>query len=61
VIEVIGDLDGFAQREIAGEDDVLSPERDDERALRGPWADPRDRGELPNDLVVRQSTQGVRV
>src|ERR1700732_4100415 len=51
VIKLIGVLDRLARREIAGQDDVLSPERDQQSTLRRPWADPRDRGEFGDDLV----------
>jgi hypothetical protein len=61
VVELIGGLDGFAQRKVAGQDDVFSAERDDEGALHGPGTYPRNCGEFGHKLVVWQSAQDVRV
>jgi hypothetical protein len=44
VIELMGGPDGLAQREIAGQDDVLALQLDDEGALLGPRADAGDGG-----------------
>ena len=61
VIELIGGLDGLAQCEIAGQDDVFTLQRDDEGALHGPRANARNSGELGHQLVVRQLAQGIGV
>jgi putative heme transporter len=61
VVEPVGGLDGLAQRQVAGQDDVLAAERDEHRALHGPRAYPRDGGELRQEFVVRQAAQHVSV
>ncbi len=61
VVELVGGLDGLAEREVAGQHDVFSLQRDDEGALHGPRAYPRYRGELRHELVVGQAAQDVRV
>src|SRR6266849_6922335 len=61
VVELVGDLDGLTEREVARQDDVFSLERDDEGALHGPGTYPRNRGELCHELVVWQPAQDVRV
>src|SRR6478736_1379908 len=40
VIELIGGLNGLAQRQVAGKDDVLAAERNEHGSLHGPRADP---------------------
>jgi len=61
VVEPIGGLDGLAEREVAGQDDIFSLERDEEGALHGPGTYPRNRRELGQELVVWQPAQGVLV
>jgi hypothetical protein len=53
--------DGFTEHEVARQDDIFSPERDEEGALYGPGTDSRDRGELRHELLVWQCAQDVRV
>jgi hypothetical protein len=60
-VELIGGLDSLTERKIAGQDDVLSLERDDERTLHGPGAYSRNCGELCHEVVVWQAAQDVRV
>src|SRR5207247_3916822 len=52
VVELIGNLDGLTERKVARQDDVFSLERDDEGALHGPRAYPRNRGEFCHELVI---------
>ena len=61
MIELIGELDGLAKREVARQDDVFSLERDDERALHGPRTYAGDGGEFCQQLIVGPRTQHVRV
>jgi hypothetical protein len=61
VIEPVGGLDGLAQREIAGQDDVFTLQRDDEGTLHGPRANAGDGGELGHQLLVRQLAQDIAV
>jgi hypothetical protein len=61
VVEPIGGLDGFTEREVARQDDIFSLERDEEGALYGPGTDSRDRGELRHEFLVWQRAQDVRV
>ncbi len=58
---LIGDLDDLAECKVARQDDVFSPERDDEGARHGPGTYPRNRGELCHELLVWQPAQNVRV
>ncbi len=53
VIELVGGLDGLAQREVTGQNHVLTLQGDDEGALHGPRADARNGGELGHQLLVR--------
>jgi len=57
VVEPIGRLDGLTEGKVAGQDDVISAEREDQGALHGPRADLGDRGELGHDLLVGQPAQ----
>jgi hypothetical protein len=41
--ELVGGLDGLAQREVTGQDDVFSLQRDEQGTLDGPRADARNR------------------
>ena len=61
VIEVVGGADGLAQGQVAGQHDVFAAKRQQQGALGGPGADPRDGGELGDDLLVGQRGQGVLV
>ena len=61
MVEAVGGPDGLAKREVARQDDVFPPQGDEEGALHGPRADPGNRGELGDDLVVGQPAQDVRV
>jgi hypothetical protein len=61
VVQLIGSLDGLAERQVARQDDVLTAERDDEGALHGPRAYPGNGSELGHELVVGQTAQHVRV
>jgi hypothetical protein len=60
-VELIGGLDGLAERQVAWQDDVFSAERDEHGALYRPRAYPRNGGELCDELVVAQAAQGVLV
>lgn len=46
VVQPVGGPDRLAQGQVAGQHDVLAAQRDDQRALHRPRADPRDRGQL---------------
>ena len=56
-VELVSDLDGLAQGEVTGQDDVLAAERDDHRALNGPRPDAGDLGQRGDQLVVRQGAK----
>src|SRR5215469_12908639 len=59
VIELVRGPDGLAQREVARQHDVLPAQRDEHSALHGPRADPGNRGELGDELIVGQIAQHV--
>ena len=61
MVELVGGLDGLAEREVARQDDVFAAERDEQGALHGPRADPGNGGELGDELVVGQAAQHVLV
>ena len=61
VVELTGGLDGSTERKIARQDDVLSVERNDERALHGPGTYPRNCGELCHEIVVWQAAQDAGI
>src|SRR5215469_4091953 len=61
VVEVVDGPDGLAQRQVTRQDDVFAAQRDEHRALDGPRAYPRDRGELGDQLVIGQAAEGVLV
>src|SRR5580698_8491551 len=50
--ELIGGLDGLAQREVAGQDDVFPLQRDEQGPLDGPRADAGNGGELGQQFLV---------
>src|SRR5215471_14415740 len=52
VVEVVGGLDGLAERKVVRQDDVFPAERDEHGALYGPRAYSRDRGELSDEFVI---------
>src|ERR1700722_2783767 len=52
VIKLVRALDHFAQSEVARENDILSSEGEDQCPLGGPRANPRDRRQLRDDVVV---------
>ena len=54
MIEAIRLAYRLAQSQITGQDDILSPEGDQQRALRSPRPDSGDRRQLRDELVVRQ-------
>src|SRR6266498_844415 len=60
VVELVGGLDGLTQRQVARQDDIVAAQRDDEGALHGPRAYPRNRGELRHQLVIGQAAQDLR-
>src|ERR1700737_4579002 len=59
VIQPVDALDGSAQSEIAGEEDVRAIESHDQEAVRRPGPDPGHLGQGLDDLFVRHSDQGV--
>ena len=61
VVELVGTPDSLSQCKVTREDHVLSSQREDQRALSGPWANPGDRRKLGNDLVVGQVAQSTGV
>ena len=61
VVEPVGGPDGLAQRQVAGQNDVLAAERDQHGALHGPRTYPRNGGELRQEFVVGQGAQHVSV
>ena len=60
-VELIGGLDGLAERQVAWQDDVFSAERDEHGALYRPRAYPGNGRELCHQLVVGETAQHVRV
>src|SRR5438105_10276205 len=52
MVELVGALHGLAQRQVAWQHDVFSLQRDEQRALRGPRAYPRDGRECCHELLV---------
>jgi len=61
VVKAVRGADGLSKREIARQHDVFTVQGEDEGALHGPGADPGDRGELGDDLVIGQPAQDVDV
>src|SRR5580693_1924044 len=59
MVEVVGGLDGLAERQVARQDDILPAERDEHRALHGPGADTGNLGQFREELVVGQAAQDV--
>jgi hypothetical protein len=57
MIEVVLDLDGAAEGEVVGADQIWSPMRDEQRAFGGPRANPFDLSQACNRIVVGQTTQ----
>ena len=55
--ELVRGLDGFAQREVAWQDDVFPLQRDEQGTLHGPRADTGNSGELGDQLLVGQANQ----
>jgi hypothetical protein len=61
VVEGVGALDGLAQREVAGKNDVRSSQRDEKRALRRPGTDAGYGGQCGDEFFVGQPAQDVGV
>jgi hypothetical protein len=61
MVELVGALDRLPQRQVARQYHVFSPQRNEQRALRGPRADAGNGGECRDELVVRQPAQRIHV
>ena len=61
VVELIRVPDGLAEGQVAGQHNVFSAKRDDERTLHCPGTYPRNRSELGHEFVVGQVAQDIRV
>ena len=61
LVDAVRDLSGAADAEVAGREDVLAPEMEDQEHLGGPLPDPLDLDQLGDHVLVVEVTQVLEV